>query len=85
MKRILCYGDSNTWGTDDKTHNRLDEKTRFTKLLQKKLGKNFEVIEEGLRSRTLAIDDIKPPKGIETVLLILHKVFIRTIHLIILL
>ena len=63
MKRILCYGDSNTWGTDDKTHNRLDEKTRFTKLLQKKLGKNFEVIEEGMRSRTLAIDDIKPPKG----------------------
>ena len=52
--RILCYGDSNTWGfIPNSNHQRYDENTRWTRLLQKKLGKNYEVIEEGLCSRTL--------------------------------
>ena len=63
MLRILCYGDSNTWGTDPITHLRYNEKTRFTKLLQNLLGGNSEVIEEGLPARTLITDDIKYPKG----------------------
>ena len=58
MKRVLCYGDSNTWGYISGTnHQRYGESQRWTKLLQKKLGESFEVIEEGLCSRTLCSED----------------------------
>jgi lysophospholipase L1-like esterase len=54
-KRILCFGDSNTWGCIPGTRfKRFSENERFTKLLQKMLGSGFEVIEEGLYARTLA-------------------------------
>lgn len=54
MKRILCYGDSNTWGyISGSDHLRYDNTQRWTKILQNKLGDTFEVIEEGLNSRTL--------------------------------
>ncbi len=63
MKRVLCYGDSNTWGYISGTdHQRYDENHRWTKLLQKKLGQDFEIIEEGLNSRTLFSDDMRPGK-----------------------
>ena len=63
MKRILCYGDSNTWGYISGTdHLRYDENQRWTKLLQKNLGNEYEIIEEGLNSRTLFSDDNRPGK-----------------------
>ena len=54
-KRILCYGDSNTWGhhRTDGVLERFDEHTRWPKRLQTLLGEGYEVIEEGLNSRTL--------------------------------
>lgn len=59
--KILCYGDSNTWGHDPKNGSRFDENTRWTRLLQKKLGKEHEIIEEGLCGRTAAfMDDVIP-------------------------
>lgn len=62
MKRILCYGDSNTWGAIPGTANgRYCE--RYPKILQKLLGQNYEVVEEGLRARTVCVDDIQQPKG----------------------
>ncbi len=64
MKRILCFGDSNTWGSDPTTFNqdydyfvRYDENTRWTALLQKKLGSDYCIIEEGLGGRTTVLDD----------------------------
>ena len=55
--KILCFGDSNTWGfisgTDHERHT-----NRWTKLLKQNLGDNFEIIEEGLNSRTFATDYI---------------------------
>ena len=52
--RVLCFGDSNTWGYISGTdHQRYDENTRWTRLLGKYLGNGYEVIEEGLNSRTL--------------------------------
>ena len=63
MKRILCYGDSNTWGyISGSDHLRYDENTRWTKLLAKNLGNGYEVIEEGLNSRTLCSQDLRPGK-----------------------
>jgi lysophospholipase L1-like esterase len=51
-KRILIYGDSYTFGKIP-GGARFDSETRFTGVLQKTLGKNFEIIEEGLRGRML--------------------------------
>lgn len=64
MKRILCYGDSNTWGAIPGTANgRYNERERYTKVLQSLLGNEYEVIEEGLRARTTNYDDVKELKG----------------------
>lgn len=55
--RILCFGDSNTWGYISGTdHERYDENHRWTRLLGKNLGTDYEIIEEGLNSRTLNSD-----------------------------
>ena len=56
--RILCYGDSNTWGfIPAGNHKRYDRCERWTSLLSEKLGNDYEVIEEGLCSRTLLSPD----------------------------
>jgi len=62
-KRILCFGDSYTWGYIPGTdHERFPDDVRFPKVLQKLLGENFEIIEEGLNSRTLVNEDDRPGK-----------------------
>ena len=56
-KRILCYGDSNTWGYQGLTGLRFDEETRWTGILQKLLGEEYTIIEEGHNGRTTVWDD----------------------------
>ena len=61
--RILCYGDSNTWGYISGTdHQRYSNNERWTRVLSNLLGNRFEVIEEGLNSRTLISNDTRPGK-----------------------
>lgn len=61
--RILCYGDSNTWGyISGSDHQRYSEDERWTGILSKKLGENFTIIEEGLNSRTLISNDERKGK-----------------------
>ena len=50
MKRILCFGDSNTWGYNPGSAGipRFAEGVRWTSLLQEKLGADCKVIEFGL-------------------------------------
>lgn len=43
---ILCFGDSNTWGYKPDKTGRFDENTRWTALLQKKLGTEYQVIRK---------------------------------------
>lgn len=57
MHRILCFGDSNTWGYNPASEDRFDEETRWTGVLQAALGPGFTVIEEGLNGRTTVWDD----------------------------
>lgn len=57
MKRVLCYGDSNTWGYDPVTQDRFDKFERWTGQLSQALGSNYDVIEEGLNGRTTVWDD----------------------------
>lgn len=56
-KRIVCFGDSNTWGYDPGTAERFPEDVRWTGLLAQALGENYWVIEEGQNGRTIATDD----------------------------
>lgn len=52
MEKILCYGDSNTWGYIPGTGNRYSNEERWTGILQSKLGEQYQVLEEGLNGRT---------------------------------
>lgn len=55
-KRILCFGDSNTYGYDPKG-GRYDEDTRWTMRMAAQLGDGYTVIEEGFNGRTCVFDD----------------------------
>jgi len=56
MKTILCYGDSNTYGTRA-TGGRFVRDERWTGILQRLLGEKYYVIEEGCPGRTTVWDD----------------------------
>ena len=56
-KRIVCFGDSNTWGYDAENLKRFPKNERWTGILAKLLGNEFEVVEEGLCGRTSVVDD----------------------------
>ena len=63
--KILCYGDSNTWGYIPGTdYQRFSKEERWTGVLQRMIGDKFEIIEEGLNSRTLiSVDKRKDKEG----------------------
>ncbi len=63
-KHIVCLGDSNTHGycadpagCADPALARFNEDERWTCLLQKALGEDYLVVEEGLSGRTTVFDD----------------------------
>ncbi len=56
QKRILCYGDSNTYGYTP-SGGRYDENTRWPMRLNRELGSGYTVIEEGFNGRTCVFDD----------------------------
>jgi lysophospholipase L1-like esterase len=51
--KILCYGDSNTWGFSPTDGSRFPEDIRWPGVLRRCLGEGFTVIEDGLNGRTL--------------------------------
>ena len=69
MRTILCYGDSNTWGSDPVNGTRYDHKTRWPMVLKNILNKNaaqdyperadpvWWVVEEGQSGRTSCRED----------------------------
>ena len=56
-RRIVCFGDSNTWGYNPENGTRYGDDIRWTKLLEKMLGGDFRIIEEGQNGRTIANQD----------------------------
>lgn len=54
-RRILCFGDSLTWGADPASDRRLE--VRWPLALQSALGPEYTVIEEGQGGRNIATDD----------------------------
>ena len=96
-KHIVCFGDSNTHGYCADPADcadggiRFNENERWTCLLQKQLGEEYHVLEEGLSGRTTvfpdpieegkaAIDYIYATKGNPNglVMLLKHSDFMRT-------
>lgn len=69
-KRILCFGDSNTWGYIPGKGERYPENVRWTGVLTELLAGEFTVVEEGLNGRTTVFSDRMEPErcGIDHVL-----------------
>ena len=71
MKKVLCFGDSNTWGYNPSTKDRFPKEIRWTGILQGKLGsEDTKIIEEGLVGRTTVYEDEKRPglRGIDNII-----------------
>ncbi len=62
MKKILCFGDSNTFGFVPENGARYPENIRWSGRLKALLGDKFEVIEAGCNNRTAFSDN---PAGFE--------------------
>ena len=60
---VCCYGDSNTWGLEASTEERLQRWRRWPGVMQRELGEDVHVIEEGLSGRTTVFEDPFEPGG----------------------
>lgn len=56
-KRVLCYGDSLTWGFEPLSGARFDSNMRWTGVCQEILGEDYIILEEGLSGRTTIYED----------------------------
>lgn len=56
-KRVMCFGDSNTWGAIPGEAARYADDVRWTGVLQNELGDGYTVIEEGYNGRVSVFDD----------------------------
>lgn len=64
MKKILVYGDSNVWGDNFSTGVRIDDGKQWPVILQKKLGNDYKILQEGLPGRIAGNqEDIKKYKN----------------------
>jgi lysophospholipase L1-like esterase len=65
-KRILCFGDSLTWGwipvAEGMPTERHAPRKRWTGVLADRLGDGWTVVEEGLSARTTTADDPTDPR-----------------------
>lgn len=75
MKKILCYGDSNTWGYKPASGARFSKDIRWPALMGKLLQSNYEIIEEGYNGRTALnlYPGSDPTNGIDSIKKIITK------------
>jgi lysophospholipase L1-like esterase len=66
VKRVLCFGDSNTWGfvpaATPPTPGRFERDKRWPQVMAAALGGSVEVIEEALSGRTTDLADPEIPQ-----------------------
>lgn len=63
MFNIVCFGDTNTWGYDNRSGNRLPYTERWTGILSELLGPEFHIIEEGQPGRATRDDPVESGKN----------------------
>ena len=63
MKKILVYGDSNTWGDNFITGERIADEKQWTNILRKKYDKEYIFLQEGLPGRLAGNEEIKKYKN----------------------
>jgi lysophospholipase L1-like esterase len=62
MREVLCFGDSNTWGADPADDSRRHAwPERWPGVLQRELGDDVHVVEDGLGGRTTVYDNPLEP------------------------
>ncbi len=62
MKKILCFGDSNTYGFNPENGKRYPSSKRWSGILKESLKEKFVVVEQGCNNRTCFSDN---PSGEE--------------------
>ena len=62
MKKVLCFGDSNTYGFNPENGGRYSKNERWSGVLSAMLGKEWTIIEAGCNNRTAFSDS---PEGLE--------------------
>ncbi len=62
MRSVLCYGDSNTWGSvPGSDGDRFGPDVRWPRVMASELGDGFDVYEAGLGGRTTVFDRLPRP------------------------
>ena len=66
--KILIYGDSNTWGDNFYTNKRIPTSKQWPIILKKKLGRKYQILQEGLPGRLAGNEEIekKYKNGMDT-------------------
>lgn len=84
--RILCYGDSNTWGYSPIDGSRFPEDVRWPGVMKLSLGGDFQVIEEGLNGRTIGnfLPGASPLNGLRYLELMLQRRVLDDVDIVIL-
>ena len=62
MKKILCFGDSNTYGYNPETGGRFGKNERWTGILQTLCGSKYNITEAGCNNRTCFRDNFEGKK-----------------------
>ena len=57
MNKVLVYGDSNVWGDNFITGERIPDDKQWVKIIQKNLKKNYIFFQEGLPGRIAGNDE----------------------------
>ena len=57
MKKVLVYGDSNTWGDNFLTGERIEDDKQWVNILQKKYKDKFLFYQEGLPGRVAGMEE----------------------------
>lgn len=81
MFNIVCFGDTNTWGYDNRSGNRLPYTERWTGILSELLGPEFHIIEEGQPGRATRDDPVESGKMQENTLFHVWRVMIQLMYL----
>ena len=61
VKKVLIYGDSNTWGDNFITGKRIPDEKQWVNILKNKYSKDYMFLQEGLPGRLAGNEEIIKP------------------------